>query len=230
MKTTLERKTPLDLGEIEKIDQNTLVYAREHLGYKHPDKDRIIATNKLTEALRIIGLKPFTPVSVLQYQKAEIAKHITARLPKFFENEIIGFIMIIILSVTFVASIFGFFASTSGGVEGKKGVKILSIALPALVISSTFIIFSIIDRKRINSEAYWEKTRIDLYDGPVPEFALTTAQELHQRIGDKDLMFYIQELKVEERPNDPFLIAQLGDVSYHLEVWDEPGYHQQRMA
>ena len=66
------------------------------------------------------------------------------------------------------------------------------------------------------------------YEGPVPEFALVTAMELHQRV--PDVKFTIEELIVNEIPHDPFLVASLNGQKHYVEVWAEPGYKQERLA
>jgi hypothetical protein len=76
----------------------------------------------------------------------------------------------------------------------------------------------------------WSRFPLSSYTNPVPEFALATAQEIHKRLAGKEVAFFIDELVVEEKPMDPFLVAKCNEVEYYLEVWEEPGYKQTRMA
>jgi hypothetical protein len=74
----------------------------------------------------------------------------------------------------------------------------------------------------------WVECDLKRYDEPVPEFALATAVELHQRV--PGIEFRIDEFRVEAKSRDPFLVAVFKGECYYLEVWDEPGYKQERKA
>lgn len=77
----------------------------------------------------------------------------------------------------------------------------------------------------------WVMKKLDSsYSQQIPEFALQTACDLLEEL--PGLKFYVEELVVRRKPTkDPFLVAEDAAGNFHyLEVWNEPGYKQQRIA
>lgn len=69
---------------------------------------------------------------------------------------------------------------------------------------------------------HWEATPLRGYSQPVPEFALEKARQIAKAAPNTN--FYVEELKVQERTADPFLIAARGSETFYIEVWDEPAF------
>jgi hypothetical protein len=67
----------------------------------------------------------------------------------------------------------------------------------------------------------WRRTKLAKYQGEVPEFALSRAIEIKERL--PKVRFYVDELTVEKR-YDPFLIAACGRERFYIDVWDEPEF------
>jgi len=73
----------------------------------------------------------------------------------------------------------------------------------------------------------WESTDIEKYVDPIPEFALSRAVELRERL--PKARFKIEFPVRNEIPkSDPFLLMTYGSEEYYLEVWDEPRFEGRR--
>jgi len=66
--------------------------------------------------------------------------------------------------------------------------------------------------------ARWRKVPLAKFQGSVPEFALSRAIEIKERLPKVE--FYVEELVVDKR-YDPFLIATCGRERFYIDVWDE---------
>lgn len=69
----------------------------------------------------------------------------------------------------------------------------------------------------------WERSTIEKYDSPIPDFALSRAIELKQEL--RQANFEIEYLRVNP---DPFLVMVYGDKRYYIDVWDEPKFEGRR--
>jgi hypothetical protein len=69
--------------------------------------------------------------------------------------------------------------------------------------------------------ARWRKVPLAKYQGTVPEFALSRAIEIKERLPKAD--FYVEELIVDKR-YDPFLIATCGRERFYIDVWEERAF------
>jgi hypothetical protein len=68
----------------------------------------------------------------------------------------------------------------------------------------------------------WATTPLRGYSLPVPEFALEKARQIARAAPGTE--FHVEELKVDTRTVDPFLIAVRDDELFYIEVWDEPAF------
>ncbi len=62
------------------------------------------------------------------------------------------------------------------------------------------------------------------YDGEVPEYALSRALEIKERMPSAE--FDVEELRVSKR-YDPFLIVHCGRERFYIEVWDEKPFEKE---
>lgn len=75
----------------------------------------------------------------------------------------------------------------------------------------------------------WNRTKIEEYKLPVPEFVLNKAVQIKEKCPEAE--FYIQHL--EDHP-DPFLVVEIPKAGYghkeryFVEVWDEPKFEASR--
>ena len=72
--------------------------------------------------------------------------------------------------------------------------------------------------------ATWRCTKLAKYRGEIPEFALSRAVEIKERL--PKARFYVEELMVDKR-YDPFLIVACGRERFYIDVWDEPEFETQ---
>jgi hypothetical protein len=72
--------------------------------------------------------------------------------------------------------------------------------------------------------ATWRCTKLAKYRGAIPEFALSRAVEIKERL--PKARFYVEELTVDKR-YDPFLIVACGRERFYIDVWDEPEFETQ---
>jgi hypothetical protein len=71
--------------------------------------------------------------------------------------------------------------------------------------------------------ACWQRTKLNEYSQPIPEFALDKAIKIKEKFPEVD--FYIQHLN--DPKADPFLIATYDREVYYIEAWAEPGFEAQ---
>jgi hypothetical protein len=70
----------------------------------------------------------------------------------------------------------------------------------------------------------WRCTKLAKFKGEIPEFALSRAVEIKERL--PKARFYVEELTVEKR-YDPFLIVACGRERFYIDVWDEAEFEAQ---
>jgi hypothetical protein len=71
--------------------------------------------------------------------------------------------------------------------------------------------------------ATWRVVPLQNYEGEIPEFALSHALEIKERIPSAE--FEIEELRVEKR-YDPFLIACCGKERFYIDAWEEEDFER----
>ena len=68
--------------------------------------------------------------------------------------------------------------------------------------------------------ASWQKTSLEGYDMPIPEFVIDKALRIKEAV--PRVNFYVQHLS--DPKADPFLIAVLDKEIYYIEAWNEPRF------
>lgn len=91
-------------------------------------------------------------------------------------------------------------------------------------------------RKRAQQELYfalppgtyvratWHTVPLREYEGEVPEYVLSRALEIKERMPNAE--FDVEELRVSKR-YDPFLIVYCGRERFYIEVWDEKPFEKE---
>lgn len=72
--------------------------------------------------------------------------------------------------------------------------------------------------------ARWHRVPLSAFEGEVPEFALSHALEIKNKM--PTAIFKVEELRVEKR-YDPFLIVSCGKERYYIDVWEEREFEAQ---
>jgi hypothetical protein len=71
--------------------------------------------------------------------------------------------------------------------------------------------------------ATWRVVPLKNYEGDVPEFVLSRALEIKERMPSAE--FEVEELRVEKR-YDPLLVVSCGRERFYIDVWDERDLEQ----
>ncbi|MBI2096045.1 MAG: hypothetical protein HYT43_00160 [Candidatus Taylorbacteria bacterium] len=239
MTAILEREELPEIDPEKLVARNVLDYARDKLDYRHPNAIAQNEETTLCTALRTAGIRPLNEKSVERYKTEMLHKHSPSWVSRSMAYE-----------EPVPLYVFGSFAAAgvmaamvvlvAGGVY-LWADKVDSARIGLIILKSTIIFLGCgtvatlmaflagIGRRVCG----WKTLSLGEYSRlkkAVPEFALQTAVEVHQRSGGK-VFFFVEEFEVERRVMDPFLIAQgpEGDT-YYLEVWDEPGFKRKRKA
>ena len=136
---------------------------------------------------------------------------------------VIFLVSILAMFILFVVSGIGSLGWNSWGLSWWWGVSsalICAISFAALRMFDTLIV----------ATAKWRRITLSSYGKPVPEFALQTAVDIAEHTGTSEVDFYIDQLVVNERTLDPFLVVRCkkDTTDYYLEVWNEPKFKQER--
>lgn len=217
------------------IETESVAYANENLGYKHPEKLLVRTKSELDEALRIVGIKPFDPQAVRDYQvqcilekQGKGTETVTGMVAKvIIDNRYDwGGFDTAILVLSSISACIGLATTIAGIITG------FSLAWPISLLVAGLILGYLSYKVRTQSKSWkWTRIAIKEYTSNIPAFALDTAKEIHMRAPKTS--FFIEEL-VEvstKRVVDPFLVAVSGDDRKHehyLEVWEEPKFDQTR--
>lgn len=211
------------------LDDGLADTCADRLGYgvlkQELHNQRIKNTNRRSALYRVMALKKamielgITPLSashVKQY-KIDMVKKFTPLSPLSSEA----------MWAIFSCVGFGFLFVISCLTEKvPAGVLLLSLVIAVGLV----IVWMNNDTSRYQGRGYvppsWKKFLIKDYPRRVPEFALQTAADLSEKC--PEAQFYIDELQLEEKPPDPFLLVQVDHATYYLEVWNEPGFVQKR--
>jgi hypothetical protein len=73
--------------------------------------------------------------------------------------------------------------------------------------------------------AEWRTVSLNGYKGEVPEFALSHALEIKERM--PAAKFEVEELRVEKQ-YDPFLIVSCGKERFYIDVWEEEEFEKKQ--
>lgn len=238
---------------IEKLERSTLpetsmdesltkmrwdvgVKARDVLQYKGMDTTSPVV---IEQALRDVGVAPFTLESVKMYQyKTVMAAQRSVIIRNFFcRDRGLAFLWItsILVFVSLILGVInGFYdhgphllkAVTEAFLQGWIFPVLLWI--PLLLFSNhirdTHGVDTVVSHK-------WASVPIKDYVQEIPEFALSTAIQLKEKLPNAD--FYVVELRQESilmrKPTpDPFLVMSCGSKLYYLHVWDEPMFEYRK--
>lgn len=184
----------------------------------------------LEQALHDLCIDPFSPSSVQAY-KARMQKQATPILSKcllFFAEPIqflffLGFIGGcggVIMGV--VCSGLGYLFGYGEFMTLMQIGTYLACAIVCGFLNAKFGYFYV-------PVAQWRSIHMTCYTAPVPEFVTQTVSDLRLRY--PSVSFWIEELRLGSQMLDPFLVAcDSWGNTYHLEVWNEPGFKQKRVV
>jgi hypothetical protein len=173
-----------------------------------------ILDNPHTEIFDKIGLYPFTEASVQEYKDAMIKKASAGQ----WSTKQTG----IISTGSFLACVICIVLGMFCGVHNSVG---LGWGLGGLAIFFLLCVIYFGSLETARKVYFWNLMHLKDYQGKVPEYALQTALDIRKY--SKEGYIGIDHL---EEHTDPFLVWRIGGKQYHLEVWNEPTYKQQRQV
>lgn len=224
MSTVLKRQAPgatdCDLVDFSELAQK----ARDVLGYNvlKDTQERAVKSQPLLDAMAAAGVMPFTDESVSEY-KHTLAKKQSARIEKIsYWAARVGAVMAVIsFAMCALTAIYAGIAGTTAWLP--LGFGFFGVPVGILV----FHIGCELGGDDIHRIDAYRKP-LECYTKPIPEFAIQSALDIKQHCPDAE--FVVEEITVE-KVVDPFLIVRLpgdGMPQYYIEVWNEPGFTQER--
>lgn len=217
---TLER-VPLTIenesNELDKEHAALLQLARRELNYSITAKQT--SDVELKKVLKELCIEPFSMASIDKY------KYETAG---YYDN--LNVICGIAAGISFIA---GFFSGVFSALEyfaPKFGGNFLAInsSIFGACIAVALIVAIVVVRNRLDMKRIWVRSPLSEFKQPIPEFALQTALDIKAKC--PNTLFFVDELKIEKRTEDPFLVVSADQSSpiYYIEVWNEPKFNQVR--
>jgi hypothetical protein len=77
--------------------------------------------------------------------------------------------------------------------------------------------------------AYWESDMVSRTSQVIPSFVLAHAVALKKELPDAS--FFVESLRInQERHPDPFLVMELGNLKFYVDVWEEPEFEGRRVV
>ncbi len=172
----------------------------------------------LCRAMKKLGISPFVPETVAEYKQQKLLDlKLRASLRVLGRQFVWIFLVIFLVSLMTVVLEILF--------DGRQIQSRFNwfLALSALPLSACLVTRWLC--RDLPDGFLWDSwilISLEQYRQPIPEFALYSAVELKKLC--PEAVFYIDEL-----PNlDPFLVVEYKGEYYWIEVWDEPGFKQER--
>ena len=209
----LERKICEPL-EVEEVDQALADEASELLHYQNAKQSLAHAGQSLRKAMKELDIRPFTIESIKKYKSKQLWK---ANI-RVYKAAAVGFGAAILGAAIMSATIA--YGVAAWGVPGVVLAIIGTIGGLACILSN--------DPPKGLERRSWQREWLSGTSVAVPEFALQTAIDIKKRV--PGVLFAVEHLAEVRNPiqADPFLVAIFNGEAFYLEVWNEPGYKQQR--
>lgn len=223
MNETLERKS---LGS-GLYDFNDLYKeAKEIAGYDPKRKHHDTHDKMLIEA----GFAPFTDESVELYKQRQVKK--AKRLQNFLEAAwgycvAVSFFggILVGIGATIAGLAFGMIAGeTIGFIWGIAVANFFTMVfIPGISLGIAFS----------GRKVSWSTRTIEEIDYEIPEYCLQTIVDVQKAVKNADtgiwrIRWLVDELVERKEILDPFLVLAIGEETYYMEVWNEPGFIGER--
>jgi hypothetical protein len=191
--------------EVEELFGDIASKAAASLGYNHA-----LGKSKADSALAIIhslDIHPFTMESVELYKEQAMHAALKARR----QASLIFLALAALLYGIATPYAYSHFANS-------QDIVTIPLAIGAMCGLGAIILFY------GRGDWRWAMTEIENYNLPIPIHVLQTALRVKAAIpGSKFQVEYLTREYTQEWP-DPFLVLNVGDAYYYLEVWDEPKF------
>ena len=203
------RNSTLDLNQTQ---DKLAEQAVNILGYKNL-RMKVKTPGSLAQTLRSLDIKPFTIQSVTDYKRLRADGAVNWNK---WMRIIIG------ISMPFVC----FFSMWNLGkwlnwtTDNISGSSIAA----GIFLGGAGCVYFIAWAGSFRQRREWFLCDISLYKGDIPEYVLNKAIQVKQSCPDCKLTVEYLVQNTNYVSLDPFLIAQLKDETYYIEVWDEDGF------
>lgn len=197
---------------------NTQLYtkAKALLNY---EASRIPVYGQLTHALKELGIEPLNRRQVEEYKSKKTYRTMTN----------VQRVAIALLTYTALAMITCTFLSNT---YLSANTQETWLWLTGIITSGAlWIVFTIwqdgAERKRIIVS--WHRNTIGGFAGYIPEHILSKACEIREKVPGVSLLVdqqYTDNERWRKPAPDPFLVAQLGNEEFYIDVWDEPEFEK----
>jgi len=163
-------------------------------------------TRRLRLALVKLGLLPYSHESVLKY-KAKAAADVTT--PWWVRTGLPALTVI---------------SGTAAALVGYADTKLPTLPDLSLIVGGAVLALAgaVLRTMVVDKRGVWRRERLAGYRGFVPTHVLEHAISIRNAF--LNAQFYVEELVVEQRRIDPFLVCSYEYEDYYLDVWDEPGF------
>lgn len=220
MSTAVLKREPLTPQEtVEDVDLMLGELGRqskEKLRYRglHREAVRLKSKISLQQTLADLGIHPFTASSVQRY-KEKCERKANTRLAEI--SACVAGIAVIVWLGALMVLLGCVFAGAAAGAFYSAVTFVIAVAVS--IAGGILAAQTGLERK-------WKMTEIANYAKPIPTYALQTAVDVTQSC--PPARFYVCSLKQEQTVLDPFLVVRAGGEEYYLEVWNEPGFNEER--
>jgi hypothetical protein len=178
----------------------------------------------LATALSLCDIKPLDRVQVERYMASKEYKSMT-NITRWWTITA----ALWAVSVTYgVASTIRPTYHLFGGDNFFTWLAIASICLVSLFVSGVCMA----DADETWTERTWHDSRLSVYQGAVPSYALAKAVQLAESMSALNQPTFIVHRLVETHHSirkplpDPFLQVKLGNESFYIDVWEEPEFEK----
>jgi len=176
---------------------------------------------RAAEVLVRLDIEPFSAECVNAYAKAKLAEKLPENQKRQRKVRIVSTLgwlcgaMLVVSMLTIMANNSGGFLTVTAAIAGFIG------GITAMVITS--------------GTGYWQWrwVVIERFSEEMPEYVLRKAIQVKQVLPEGKLYIYALADRSIENPlfrNDPFLVLQVGESCFFLEVWDERAFEEQEHA
>ena len=220
-------KNESELDEIRSLAQE----AKKELGYLGLDSKILSLENGewkketiqiFAETLAELDINPFSKPSVDKYKKVALRDARKFRINFLGKNFRISNSIVKVIFCSFCTSFIGLFVLLYGMLTESLGSTYQIVVVADIFVLVASFIFLVLTSSLSSSSLEWQKTKLSVYRGEIPEFVLRKAIQI-KKATPGFLEFFVEHIGKE----DPFLIVRFLEKEYYVEVWDEPKFESQ---
>lgn len=229
--------------EIERVDfaelnldserENLGLRAANSLGYR---KLHLETSQSLLSTLKELGYEPLVPLQVANYKASKTKTGAWSGWKNGLWSSLAAVpCAAVTISLVYYLNRLDPKGHDLEGVGAILGMIISGIAAAIFVVKAFGFFFATGEKRGTRKVWSWKKIAISYYEGTIPEFALMKAVAIKEK--NPNVSIYVDQLMLSHqdagknaweiaRDLDPFLVVNLGNETYHIDVWDEKEYEK----